>query len=115
MTLLSDLTSDISKGNIGNVLLKLKEASIRDEISKDDTNDVLNLAALYGHLLVVQELLKIESVKDNAAANNNEALCLAAQNGHLQVVLELLEIESVKDNAAAEDNEVLRRDRKSVV
>src|SRR3989304_5443578 len=101
MTLLSDLTSEIAKGNIENALLKLKEPSIRDEISKDDTNAVLNLAALYGHLPIVQELLKIESVKDNAAANNNGALCWAAQNGHLLIVQELLEIEAVKNNATA--------------
>ena len=43
-------------------------------------------AALYGHLLVVLELLKIKAVYDNGGAWDNEALRFAAGNGHLPVV-----------------------------
>ena len=44
------------------------------------------MAAECGHLEVVNRLLEIEAVIENAAARNNQALRFAAVNGHCEVV-----------------------------
>jgi ankyrin repeat protein len=67
----------------------------------------LNLASDNGHLDIVERLLQIDAVRDNAAAFNNRALINAAGNGHLNIVERLLQIDAVRYNAAALDNRAM--------
>lgn len=60
----------------------------------------LQRAAKNGNPIIIKELLKIKSVRDNAAANSNTALYLASERGDLPMVQELLAIPVVRDNDA---------------
>ena len=73
-----------------------------------DNNMALRCAAKNGHISIVDRLLEIPAVRENAATNNNEALRNAAEEGHISIVHSLLEIPTVRDNAAANNNEALR-------
>ncbi|MBT4963191.1 MAG: hypothetical protein HOI53_06655 [Francisellaceae bacterium] len=44
------------------------------------------MAAINGHINIVNRLLAIPEVAANAAARYNYALRLAAQNGHINVI-----------------------------
>ncbi len=70
-------------------------------------NEALQQAALNDHLDIVNRLLDIPTVRDNAAADNNMALRWAARY-HTEIVSRLLDIPAVRDNAAANNNETLR-------
>src|SRR5690606_17780080 len=61
-----------------------------------------------GFVFFVKELLKIDSVRNNADAANNNALGWAVAGGHLGIVRELLKIETVRNKADMDDNCALR-------
>ncbi|MDB6096632.1 MAG: hypothetical protein JWM09_910 [Francisellaceae bacterium] len=58
-----------------------------------DNNAPIRMAASYGHLDLVNRLLKEPRV--DPTADNNYAICFAARNGHLNVVNRLLEVPGV--------------------
>ena len=60
-----------------------------------------------GHLPIVNRLLEISTVFNNAHADNNKALRDAAAEEHWDIVERLLEIPAVRDNAHADSNSVL--------
>ncbi|MBT6538995.1 MAG: ankyrin repeat domain-containing protein [Francisellaceae bacterium] len=66
--------------------------------------DPLSLACNNGHLDVVNILLEMPEVVDNAAYNYNHALRVSAQNGYLDIVKMLLEIPAVLSDATAMRN-----------
>ncbi|MBS0287002.1 MAG: ankyrin repeat domain-containing protein [Proteobacteria bacterium] len=74
-----------------------------------DYNGGFRIAALNGHLAVVNRLLDLPAVQANIAVDSNGALRGAASNGHLAVVNRLLAFEAVRDNIAALDNAALRQ------
>ena len=61
----------------------------------------LRVASETGNIDLVNQLLEIREVRDNAADLDNEALRKAARNGHWKVVNRLCEIPDVLDNTAA--------------
>ena len=84
--------------------------ALKDILSKDETIPdcvkitALQWASIYGHTPVVEELLKIKSVSENANRENNLALVEASLRGHVGVVRALLKNEKVSDNANARAN-----------
>src|SRR5262249_54514193 len=86
---------------IAKILLEIE--AVKKSVHVND-NLVLRNALKFGHpqnedtLPVVNILLDIENVRNEAGASKNEALVLAASNGHLQVVIRLLQIDDVVKN-----------------
>lgn len=62
-------------------------------------------AATKGQLTLLQLLLKINCIRQNAAINENEALRAAASKNQGPIILELLKLKAVRDQAAARENE----------
>ncbi len=100
---ISPITYDefLESCNMGN-LDEVKHAieCLTPEIIASNENKAFRFAASNGHLAVVNRLLEIEAVSDNATALHNEALCGASLNGRINVVYRLLEIAAVRDSAA---------------
>jgi ankyrin repeat protein len=71
------------------------------------TTDLLHLAAEYGFMEVVVELLNIPQIKQKAHSQRNAALRMAAKNGHEEIALILLKLDKVKIAAHANANEAL--------
>lgn len=93
------------EGNLPFVELALESQEIKSLCEVDCNNSGLTGAAIFGHLSIVNRLLKIEAVRKNLTALNI-ALGFAAERGHLPVVNQLLEIDSLK---SAIESSVLRR------
>ncbi len=83
-------------------------SSLATEVIVSNENIACRMAIENGHVAVVNRLLEIKAIEDNAAAADNYALRLAAKNGHLAVVNRLLVIKAVEDNATASNNHALR-------
>lgn len=81
---------------------------ISDRHTAAEDNSLLYLAICAGHLAVVQRLLEVPCVRDNATARNNRALLSTASRGDLLCMEELLKIPAVVENIAAENNAALR-------
>ncbi|MBS0286994.1 MAG: ankyrin repeat domain-containing protein [Proteobacteria bacterium] len=81
--------------------------SLSPDIIASNENDALCAAAENGHLAIVNRLLEIDEVREDATADNNNALSLAAANGHLAIVNRLLEIDEVREDATADGYNVL--------
>lgn len=64
-------------------------------------NEALRVAAEIGHLEIVERLLQIPAVVDQATVYENCALRQAAENGHLAVVERLLQIQAVANDKSA--------------
>lgn len=90
---------DVSRsGNVAILPNILKYQIVVEKIIAANNNEPLRLAASYGHLNVVIELLKYDPVRVNIAANNNEALLGAAIHGHTDVIGIFLEDANVKSS-----------------
>lgn len=80
----------------------------RKALAAANNNRALQLAAIYGHHKVVQILLTIPAVCDNAAAGDNLALLMALRKGYRLIAKDLLTFKTVRDNAAAYNNAALQ-------
>ncbi len=78
------------------------------EVIVSNENRAFRWAVRNGHLAVVNRLLEINAVKEDAAAKENDALSWAIGNNHLYLVIRLLEVETVRNSAAACKNYFLR-------
>jgi ankyrin repeat protein len=69
----------------------------------------ISIAASYGRINILNQLLSYPNALNNYSLRNNEALCSAAQQGSPDLIMRLLDIPSVKDAASSQDNLALRR------
>src|ERR1700677_5004742 len=65
------------------------------ELTTEEGIFALGIAARYGNLTVLEQLLQIDAVRDAAAADENDVLKGAVVAGQLAVVNRLLDIDAV--------------------
>jgi hypothetical protein len=76
--------------------------------SLDICSVALREAAIAGHLAMVERLLQLPVLLENAHLEDNAVLQWAAWKGHLAMVKQLLQLPRVLENAHASNNAVLQ-------
>lgn len=108
---IDDLISAIRDGDLKRINILLEDRALRAKASSNGglgNNTLLRLAAIQGHLDVLNRLLEFPAITAKADLGRNSALRLAALHGHLDIVNRLLEIPAVMKLAADANNAALQ-------